>query len=284
MTIKKLLEKSKKNLQKNKISTYNIDAELLLANLIKKNREFLFTHPNFKLNKKEIKKYFQLIKKRIKHWSVAALIGKKEFYGLEFFVDKNTLIPRPESEIFIDEIANLKIKNNTTFIDLGTGSGCLIISLIKKLKEKQNLNFFNFIAIDISDKTLKTAKKNAKKHQVENEITFYKGNLLKPVINKLDPENNLIILANLPYLTKKQVKSSPSIQKEPKKALVAGSDGLKYYKKLFKQINKRLTNKEITLFLEIDDSQAEKISNSNFEIQTKKDLSGLFRLVIAKKN
>lgn len=295
MNIDLVLQEGIKKLSCNKnISVPDLDAEILLSKTIKKSREYIFSHPEIKLSNYQKIKYFEFIKKRVKNIPISYITGKKEFYGLEFFVNKYTLIPRPETEMFVDHIIhNTKlIACNTTFLDIGTGTGCIPISIFKELEK--NLRFKNFdlrfFATDISKAALLVAKKNAKNHGVEGRIKFFHGNLLDPILESstMNPKSNIIITANLPYLTPEQVKNSPTIQAEPKLALIAGNDGLKYYRKLFKQINELLqnTNNELCILCEIDSSQKNSISElikkelpkAVFEI--KKDLSGLHRMAV----
>ena len=264
--------------KKTKLNIFDI--ELILAYVLKKSREFIIAHPEHKLTKSQITNSKLLIKKRLKGVPIAYLTGHKEFYGLNFKVNKNVLIPRPETELMVDE--TLKITNGKTIIaDIGTGSGCIIITLAGLIK---NCKLFG---IDISEKALAVAKQNAKLNNAYKKIKFLKGDLLEPILkNKkfVIGNSSLVILANLPYLTPTQIKNSPSIKREPKLALAAGSDGLKYYRRLFKQI-KMLHNISYVL-CEIDPSQTLKIKQlikrelSETTIQIKKDLTGLNRLVI----
>ncbi len=264
-----------------------LDLELIISRVIKKPREFVLTHPEFKLITNYELRITNYIDRRLKGEPLAYIFGEKEFYGLNFKVNKNTLIPRPETELMVDEtIKQLTINNEQlTIIDIGTGSGCIIISLAKQLAN------YKFIATDISRTALRVARQNAKIHKVNKRIKFLNGNLLKPVLNnkKLIIDNcKLIIVSNLPYLTPAQIKNSSSIQCEPKLALNAGKDGLKYYRQLFKQIKLLVTGYQlsVTALIEIDPQQTaklKKIIKNNFpkaKIKIKKDLRGLNRLVI----
>lgn len=291
MNISQTLHKSAQTLS-NISETPIIDAEILLAFVLSKDKAFLYSYPEYKLSKDELKTYSYYIKKRLEGYSVASITGFKDFYGLEFIVNKDTLIPRPETELMVDEVLSIfkKIcnKKNIALIDLGTGSGCIPISI---LKCTQNIDFENLqcFAIDISPKALEMAHKNAKKHGLENNISFLEGNLLKPIDNKkLRIKNyNFIITANLPYLTKKQIKNSPSIQKEPVLALDGGKNGMDYYIKLFRQV-KTLKNKyspaSITILAEIDHTQIEIFKKEVArllpfaKLKIKKDLGGYERL------
>ncbi len=258
------------------------EVEILLAFLLKKTREYLLTHPETKISPKKYREFKKLEKKRLADWSIAVLIGQKEFYGLNFIVDKNVLVPRPETEMIIDEISRLK-NAKPLIIDVGTGSGAIITALAKKTR----LSGAKFIAIDISAPALKIAKKNAKFNGANKKIKFYRGNLLLPILKSLSNQN-LVIAANLPYLTKKQIASAPSIKREPRLALDGGPDGLKYYQALFKQL-KGVKYKSLFLILEIDPGQTAKIKSlagscfPALSLETKKDLAGKNRFVLIKK-
>ena len=293
--IKSILLTSTQKLKQNKIKNPHLEAEILLSHVLKKPREYLFTYPEEKLTKSQITKFQSLILQRIKGKPIAYLTNKQEFYGLDFYVDENVLIPRPETEMLIKN-AELRIKNDTkltTIIDVGTGSGCIIISLVKKLNSKFKLLDSSFIAIDISKKALSLAKKNSKTQKVDKSIKFVHSNLLEKIIKNKKffiHNSSFLILANLPYLTPNQVKNSPSVQYEPKLALIAGDDGLKYYKKLFTQIKqlKQITKANINIICEIDPSQVTKIKTlikktlPKAEIQIKKDLRKKNRFVVIK--
>lgn len=298
MTIKQEIQQKTKLLSTSS-KTPLLDAETLLCHLIKKQKEFLYTHPEYELSSEEQNLYLKYVNRRLNGTPIAYITGNKEFYGRKFVVTPDTLIPRPETEMFIDFLKNYELqiinqkhnKKTSLFIDVGTGSGCILITLINELRYiKQKTKF---IAIDISKEALKVAKQNAKKYNAHS-IEFYHGNLLEPITELLQIKNKdlrIIITANLPYLTPKQISNSPSILQEPKIALVAGIDGLKYYKKLFKQISQIHNHEsEIIILCEIDNSQAgsiTKLSNKelpDFSIEIKKDLAGLSRLVILKSN
>lgn len=225
-----------------------LDFELLLAKASSLSREKLITYPDRNLGLKILKKYKELEKKRLKNWPVAYLLEEKSFYGLNFKVSPKVLVPRPETEILVENIfkkVNEIESKKINIIDLGTGSGAIIISLASEIK-KINSELFkktNFIALDISNDALKVAKENAKNNKVETKIIFRKSDLLEIFKNKKFSEdffifkNHLIISANLPYLKPEEFKKEKSISREPKLALVAGKDGLKYYRKLFKQLS-----------------------------------------------
>jgi release factor glutamine methyltransferase len=286
MNIKSAVFLSYNQLNNNKIKSPHLEAEILLSHVLNKPREYILAYPEYELNKQQKQKFRSLIKKRLAGYPLAYLIGAKAFYGLNFFVNKNVLIPRPETELMIDQVREIakNTKQKYTFVDVGTGSGCIIITLAKLL------NPSTFYGIDISEKALNIAKKNAKINNIKN-VKFIQGNLLKPFVNTKFVIRNtkFVILANLPYLTPKQTINSPSIQHEPKLALVAGQDGLKYYRQLLQQITKNNLNFNY-LLLEIDPLQKISISRllksalPEASWQIKKDLKGHSRLVVIKKN
>jgi release factor glutamine methyltransferase len=236
MTIKQALQSGAKKLQTKKISSADLDAEILLAFVLKKNRIFLYSYSEKQLTNSQKIAYQKLIAKRSAFHPIAYLTGYKEFYGYDFIVNKNVLIPRPLTEELVEKaLASVEKNNLKNIVDVGTGSGCIIISLVNELKKKYgSLNNFKFYAVDAFDQALLIAKKNAKLHGLQKNIRFIKGNLLEPLKNKqID-----LILANLPYLTKNDIKKNPYLKAEPKKALYEKTSGKLIYKKLFFQAYK----------------------------------------------
>ena len=323
----------KKNPTYQNIPPFDID--ILLAHALKKPKEFLYAHPEYKLNIIERLRlaYFLFLYKR--GYSVAAITHHKEFYGLDFYVNRHTLIPRPETEVMVDEVVETTTSQPTCLVDVGTGSGCIAIAIAKQLtchpeqSEGSSSNQLDpsvaslpqndslkIYATDISRPALRVAKKNARIQNVS--INFLHGNLLEPFLslrgvrnerrsNPLTFQINLanvtgtpargllrsarndmvIITANLPYLTPEQFATEPSIQREPRSALVAGKDGLALYEKLLQQIKSLLliVNCSLLIFLEIDPSQTSRTTSlikqylpqSSIEIKT--DLAGRDRIV-----
>lgn len=242
-TIKELVLK-----YQNKLTIDELDH--LVALSLHKNIEYIYKNPDKQINRSSILTFKKLLDKRLAGWSLAKLKGYKEFFGLKFIVSRHTLIPRPDSELMVSEA----LKNTAppasekqNILDIGTGSGALILSLAKNNKHSAT-----YTASDISAQALAIAKTNARKLGLKKEITFVKSNLFNNISGKFD-----IILANLPYLSLKQMKE-PSIKKEPQIALLSGQDGLDHYKKLLTQLPKHL-NKKYLVLLEIDPSQKEAI-------------------------
>ena len=259
-----------------------LDKECLLAFVLKKKREFIVSHPKKTLSLFSYLRYRKLIGKRISGIPLAYLTKEKDFFGLAFLVNQHTLIPRPDTEIMVEKTLEY-LKHNETLVDIGTGSGCVPIAIAHTAQKEQKHLIVH--AVDISKKALDIVRKNARKHGVE--ITTHHGHLLEPIKKLLLRDVSCItITANLPYLTEKQFTQEPSIQYEPKDALVAEDGGLALYKELLKQIKEWGDRpKTIRFFFEIDPTQGHKLQQhivnmfpkSNVLIEL--DLAGHERLV-----
>ena len=277
LKIKDIIKKNKK---------INFELVLLLAHILNKPKEFIYTHGEQRLNLIEylkLKYYTRLLKQ---NYPLAYVTKNKEFFNLNFFVNKYVLIPRPDTEIIVEQVLELLKKQKNTpmlLIDIGTGSGCIPISILKNIDKK-----ISTWGVDISTKALKVAKKNATRHHTD--IKFLKSDLInnKVIKNKLSQKTKTIITANLPYLNKQQYEEELSIRQEPKSALVAEKKGLDFYYKLITQIKSLHQKNQMNIFLEIDPSQTKLIKNyikrelPQSEIKIKKDLAGLERVVYIK--
>lgn len=255
------------------------DAELLLAHHLKKTRAFIISHPELRMTHYTAWRVNRDIHKRAKHIPLAYITGHKEFYARDFLVNKHTLVPRPETELLVELALNEMKEKKYLLIDIGTGSGCIPISIAATNPE----HIERIMAVDISKKALAVAKKNAAKHQVP--ISFFQGNLLEPLLHTQATKLHtfpLLITANLPYLTKEDMQE-PSIQKEPYGALYADDEGLFFYKQLFQQV--RDGNLHATIFCEINQAQATPLSSSIQKIipqaiiHLHTDLSGQVRIM-----
>ncbi len=249
MTIKKFLQK--------KYHAYPHlgvgDIDLLLALAIHRRPDYLYKNPDKNLNQANLLAFRKLLLRRQRGWSIASLQKYAYFFGLKFIVNSATLIPRPDSEVLVqtalDYLKENKIKQ-PNIVDIGTGSGCLLLSLAKNYTKPAK-----YLGTDISTKALLAARTNARKLGLKNQVKFLKSNLFK----NIPPNKYDLVLANLPYLTKTQLKE-PSIKKEPISALYGGPTGLDYYKKLLQQVPKYL-NKKYLILLEIDPDQKNQISS-----------------------
>jgi len=282
MTVKEVLQRSKQQI----IQT---EAEILLAHLLDREKTFLYAHPEYRLHPRQIQSFQKLIQRRLAGEPIPYLIGKQEFYGLAFFVNQNTFIPRPETEILIDlALERIKIRLNNKgeirLADIGTGCGAICLALAKALEQAKTLTKVEFYAVEINQKTLSVAEKNYQRHQLRIPISFLQGDLLEPLPTKVD-----FILANLPYVRSTFLKrpSEKSCIKiyEPLEALNGGTDGLKLIKRLLKQSLAYLKRRG-EILLEIDPHQVDPLIKfvealfSRVEITTKKDLRGLERVIL----
>lgn len=221
-----------------------LDQELIIAHEINKSREFVLAHPEFSLSPEEIKKIAFGIARREQHEPLAYILQEKEFFSLSFKVSPATLIPRPETELLVEKVLALpENKNPQLLLEIGTGSGCIVISLAKKRKNKN----WKFLANDISTVALKIAEKNSRKNQTQDLIDFFSDDLLgTKTLNKIhatakkQPRLEIILVANLPYISKKEYTAlDPSVKDfEPESALLSGQDGFDHYRKLLTQLQK----------------------------------------------
>jgi release factor glutamine methyltransferase len=299
MILSKVLVFGIANLKEKNIDTAIEDSEILLSFVLKKPKEYLYTYPDKKITQRKVNEFKKIIKKRRKHYPVAYLTNKKKFYGLEFYVDNRVLIPRPETELLVEEALKIILKhhslvsNHYLIADIGTGSGCITVALVTKLKIKKrkssamlkiyspSVNKFKIFSTDISNKSLKVARLNTKQHKVEKQIKFLKGSLLDPLPKKVD-----LIVANLPYISKQEIKDLPSDVKnyEPVIAYDGGSDGLELYRTMFEQIKNYLKPKA-KILLEIGWKQKkimEKIIEKGLpkaKISIIKDYASLDRII-----
>ena len=249
MNIQETLNKAVKILNKFNIKNPYLDSEILLSKTINKDRKYIILNSKEQLSKTCLKNFSNLVERRKKGEPIAYLINKKEFWRHTFYVDCNVLIPRPDTEILVEETLKLFSKSSKLrMLDIGTGSGCILLSI---LKERRN---FLGIGIDISKNAIKVANFNAKLQQLSNRVKFYKSDVDKFLIGKYD-----IVLSNPPYIKKKDLKylEKDIVDFEPKTALDGGRDGLS---KITKVINKasKLIKKNGRFILEIGFDQKNK--------------------------
>lgn len=281
MTIGKAASSAEALLLENRIDSAALDADALLAFILQKDRAFVLAHPEIELSKDEERRYNVLIRKRADHVPFAYLIGRKEFYGHDFIVNKYTLIPRPETELLVDTVLEYIQKcpdKQHSIIDVGTGSGCIIISLALHAH-----NVGKLWGIDRVKRALDVARENAALYHLQDRFTFKRYNMLSLIKERFD-----IIVSNLPYISSKELEkarnANPELDWEPQIALLGGTDGLLFNTQLLQQARKRL-NSGGAVFFEIGDQQAEIIKPlaekflSPCEIEIKKDLCGRDRVV-----
>ena len=250
MKVLEAIKAGSKLLKEKNISTYILDSELLLSKSLNKPREEILINLEQDINKKVLADFNKYLLRRSKKEPIAYLIEEKEFWSKKFFVNKNTLIPRPETELLVDKLVTIFKKKRITILDIGTGTGCIIISLLFELKKS------NGMAVDISREAILVAKKNACKFNLSERIKF----LHKPFEELYGKKFDLIV-SNPPYIKRKDIKNlSDDIKKyEPKMALDGGNDGLDLIKKIIYK-SKKILKINGTLALEIGNEQIKKVS------------------------
>jgi len=279
MILEKAILEGSSILKKNGIKTSRLDSEILMSKAINKDRVFMILNSNQNLEKKSLNCFFDLIKKRSKGTPVSYLTGKKNFWNNEFQINKNVLIPRPDTELIIQEALKLtKNKNKLRVLDIGTGSGCLILTIIK---EKKN---FSGIGIDISEKCLNLAKINRDNFALGNRVKFLKSDIDNFNYGKYD-----LIVSNPPYIKKIDLKylERDVINFEPLIALNGGLDGLSEIRKVIYRSFKLLKSNG-KLILEIGFNQKNEVKKllkkKGFYInEVVKDLAKNNRCIISTK-
>ncbi len=274
-TIKQILEKT---------NAPRVDAEIIISKAIKKSKSFVLSYSEHKVDSELAKKIIEDLKQREKGIPLAQILNEKEFFGLPFFVSKDTLIPRPATETLVEKALPEIIKNKLPFVDIGTGSGCIAITIATKSKNIHGL------ATDISKKAIKIAKLNTIRHKVSDQISILRGHLSEPIYGwtrKHKIKKPLILIANLPYVSKKEYSLLDNETKhDPKKALVAKSGGLALYKELLKEIEYLESITPIhSIYFEISPMQKERIRDlvkyilPHRKIKVHKDLEGHDRVI-----
>lgn len=254
LTISDVLLSAMKTLKKKKLPSVALDAEVLLAYTLKKDRAFILAHPEYVLGASEIHTYRACIQNRVHHVTVAYITGRRDFYGHSFFVNNHVLIPRQETELLVEE-ASMYLRQHPkkkSLLDVGTGSGCIALSVAKEIPSLQKI-----IATDVSEAALSVAKKNARVCGCEKRIVFQKAHMFGSLKDSFD-----CIVANLPYLSQKEYaqakKLYPEIAYEPKGAICAGKTGLELFELFFRHVYRQL-NPDGTIFLEIGNEQKRSI-------------------------
>jgi len=279
INVKEILLKSTKILRDKKIDEPYLNSEILLAYCLRKERIDLYSK-DLIITSQLLKKYFALIKKRTKGIPLQYLIGKVNFYGYDFQIKKGVFIPRPETEILVEETIKIYKKyfspNIIKILDIGTGCGNIAISLGKEIEN------CHITATDISEDALKLAKENAYLLNVKNKIKFIKTNFFSCLNDKFH-----IIISNPPYIPENELKNLPlEVKKEPELALNGGKFGLVYIQKILKQGWKYLFENGF-LILEIGKGQGDFLKKEKFFslklIKFVNDLNNIERIVVLKK-
>lgn len=281
MNIRELLATTAEYFKKYGLEEPRLDAEVLLAHVLKKERIQLYVDFDQPLNERELDQYRQLVYKRARNYPVAYLLGKKEFMSLDFTVNEDVLIPRPETEELVENLIEYCKSRNLTepnIVDVGTGSGAIAVSLAYYIKGAR------ILAIDISPGALEIARENINRYNLEDRVKVMEGDLLTPLI-WLNKDNVDIVVSNPPYIDDEGMAGlSREVKKEPELALYGGVDGLDYYRRLIPQGLKVLKDDGL-MALEIGYNQAaavrELFGSSWRQVEIKKDYSGHDRMVFA---
>ena len=268
------------NILKNKsILSAKLDSEILMAKALGKKREYIILNDDKIIKEQNLKYFKKLVHERATRKPIAYLLNKKFFWNSEFYVNKNTLIPRPDTETIIEQILkSTKNKKYLNILDIGVGSGCILLSVLNERK-----NFYG-TGIDISRNSLDICKMNAKKLLLNRRVKFFKSDVDKFAIGKYD-----LIVSNPPYISRCDLKylENDVIKFEPKLALDGGLDGLSVIRKVIKK-SSELLKKNGKFILEIGFDQKNKVikllNNKGFYINsTVKDLANNDRCIISTK-
>ena len=252
MIINSLIRQGSKILKKQNIDSHQIDAELLLSKAIRKDRVFLLTNDEYKVSQKETSDYLNFILRRKHHEPLSYIIKRKEFWSLGFNVNHNVLIPRPETETIVEQVVRrFKGKGSLNILDIGTGSGCVLLSILKELKNSYGTG------IDKSFKALTIAKKNSRKLNLLQRTKFIHCD-----VDNFNFGNYDVVVSNPPYICSRRIGYLGEDIKgfEPRMALDGGNNGLEIITKVIIKAKKLLKTRG-HLFLEIGDGQSRMVSS-----------------------
>ena len=279
MNFKEAINKGSKILKFNNIKSFILDSEILLSSSLKLDRSKLILNLEKKIKDKEKNIFFNYIERRKNNEPIAYITGFKEFWKHDFKVDKNVLIPRPDTEIIVQEVLNeLSINSSKKILDIGTGSGCIIISILKERKKCTGTG------IDIEKKAIKLAKYNAKIQHIKNRIKFLNSDIDNFYLHKYD-----LIISNPPYVKLHEINSLDKDIKnfEPKVALNGGIDGYTKIRLIIKK-SSNLIKKKGKFFLEVGFGQTREALkllklNGFYTNRIVKDLANINRCIISTK-
>jgi len=274
MTLKQALKRAREIFVANNIEDARLESELLLRHTLNISQTQLYLDINQELSPKQEKAFWHVVKRRLNGEPTAYITGHREFYGLDFYVDPNVLIPRPESELLVEKALQLaQHYPRVTIAEIGTGCGAIAVSLALDLPQAK------IYATDISAPALKVARANCQKHGVINRVSLLLGDMLEPLPEPVD-----LIVANLPYVRKSELLQISTLDFEPSLALNGGPDGLERIRQLSRQLNDKL-RPEGYLLLEIGQGQGNAVTTflsslfTSAKIEVTPDLSGTDRVV-----
>ena len=250
-----LIKYGSKLLRENNILSHTIDSEILLSKTLRKSREEILVNLDQDINEKNILKFGKFIERRTKKEPIAYILEEKEFWSKKFKINKNILIPRPETELLVDELLKIFKERKISILDIGTGSGCILLSLLSELKNSTG------VGIDVSKEAILLAKINSLRFNLENRAKFLKKSIIGFIDKKFD-----LVVSNPPYIARNNIKNlSEDVKRyEPRLALDGGNDGLDLIKKVIYK-SKRVLKIKGTLALEIGNEQIKKVSKTLFD-------------------
>ena len=284
-TVLEILKWTENYFQQNKIDPPRLDAELLLSHLLGLTRLQLYLQYDRPLSDQERLDYKVMIKRRVNHEPVQYITGEAYFMGLCFKANNSVLIPRPETELLVEKAIDfIKGVNVTSVIDVGTGSGAIAVTIAHFIPDRKVL------ASEISNEALDVARENAKNLGVADRVEFRHGDLLEPWLSDLKPADNVLILANLPYVREREwAELTPEVKDyEPRAALVSGPEGTAHYERFIAQLGKAAC--PFTVLLEMGIAQTDPLTQlfrrafSQVDLKIFKDLSGKERLLMIRQD
>ncbi len=271
MTRNQALSHARRTLTTGNIEDAPLECELLLRHTLKLSRAELYLDFNNELNPQQEETFWHLIRRRLNGEPTAYIIGHREFYGIDFYVDPGVLIPRPESELLVEKAITLAQNHPiATIAEIGTGCGAIAISLALNLPQVK------IYATDISTPALKVARVNCQRHGLADRVCLLQGDMLAPL-----PQPVNLIIANLPYVKEAEIDAG---NLEPLLALNGGSDGLEKIRQLCRQLNDKL-HPEGYLLMEIGQGQGKAVTTllgslfPSAEIEVAPDLGSIDRVV-----
>jgi release factor glutamine methyltransferase len=250
MNISNLLANGSKILKSNSIKTHVLDSELILSDILKLQKEKLIINSDHTVSEKVINNFNKLILRRTKKEPIAYILNKREFWSKDFFVNQNTLIPRPETELLCEQLIKIFKGESINFLDIGTGTGCILLTILSEISEAKG------IGLDISKKAIDVARRNSKNLNLTSRAKFFTRSLEEIYGYKFD-----LVVSNPPYIKSIDLKNlQEDVRKfEPKIALDGGKEGLDVIKKVIYK-SKTILKKLGLLALEIGHGQHYKVS------------------------
>ena len=250
MNISNLLANGSRILKSNSIKTHVLDSELILSDILKLQKEKLITNSDQSVSEKVINNFNKLILRRTKKEPIAYILNKREFWSKDFFVNQNTLIPRPETELLCEQLIKIFKGKSINFLDIGTGTGCILLTILSEISEAKG------IGLDISKKAIDVARRNSKNLNLTSRAKFFTRSLEEIYGYKFD-----LVVSNPPYIKSIDLKNlQEDVRKfEPKIALDGGKEGLDVIKKVIYK-SKTILKKLGLLALEIGHGQHYKVS------------------------